>query len=350
LKKLLEIKKLKIFFFIEREGIIPDNKLFPEEADSVKTDKRYKNKFPVKAIDDVSFDIYEGEILGIAGESGSGKSVTAHSIMRLIPEPQGKIVSGEVIFKGVNLLKLDSEALNNYRGKEIGMIFQEPMVSLNPVMKISEQITEAIMADGNVTKTQSKKMASDFLIKSGISNPDIVMRSYPHQLSGGIKQRIMIAIALSRIPSLLIADEPTTSLDVTIQNQIIDLLMKIKNERKEFSILFITHNLGIINQICDRVLIMYAGKIQEAGTKEDIFLNPLHPYTTGLLACYPNPDKVKNDKLDEIPGTIPNALSYPRGCKFHPRCSKVMDICREIEPELTGYNGNHFVRCHLYKK
>jgi peptide/nickel transport system ATP-binding protein len=350
LNKLLEVKNIKVYFFLNPEDIISEKDLSIDELTTYITDKRFKNKFPAKAIDGVSFDIYEGEIFGIVGESGSGKSVTAHSIMRLIPEPQGKIVEGEIIFKGINLLELDYKELQNYRGKQIGMIFQEPFVSLNPVLKISDQITEAILIDKDVTKSQAKEKALNFLKDSGIKDPENVMNSYPHQLSGGIKQRIMIAIALSRNPSLLIADEPTTSLDVTIQNQILELLIKIKNERKDFSILFISHNLGVVYQICDRLMIMYAGKVQEIGTIDDIFRKPLHPYTEGLLACYPNPDKSKYTKLNEIPGIIPSVLNYPRGCKFHPRCNKVMDICKIKEPELARYSASHIVRCHLYNK
>jgi oligopeptide/dipeptide ABC transporter ATP-binding protein len=349
LDKLLEINNLKVYFFFEGEKVEARDMIYKyRELKEIYTDKRYKNKIPAKAVDDLSFEIYENEIFGIAGESGAGKSVTAHSIMRLIPEPIGKIISGKIYYGGRNLLDLDLKEFRKIRGKHISMIFQEPMSSLNPVLKIQEQIIESILIDKKISKKQAKSDALEFLRSTGINNPDVVMNSYPHQLSGGIRQRIMIAIALSRNPSLLIADEPTTSLDVTIQKQILDLLFEIKENRKGFSILLITHNLGIIRQVCDRMLIMYAGKVQEKGTAKEIFENPKHPYTVGLLSCFPDPGKFTNNKLTEIPGVIPNILNYPGGCKFHPRCKYVMDICKQKEPELIELENNHSVRCHLF--
>jgi peptide/nickel transport system ATP-binding protein len=343
--KLLEVKNLTVFFFVDSNKI-SDKNISHKLIDN----KKLKNKIPIKAVDDVSFDINSGEVLGIAGESGSGKSVTSHSIINLIPSPPGKIMGGEIIFRGSDILKLTSEELRNIRGKEIGMIFQDPMVSLNPVLKIKSQINEAIMLDKNLTKTEIENIAAEKLNEAGITDIGTVLNSYPHQLSGGLRQRVMIAISLSRNPSLLIADEPTTALDVTIQKQILDLLVNIKQNRKDFSILLITHNLGIIKKICDRVLIMYGGKIQESAGIEELFGNPMHPYTIGLINCFPDPNIISENRITEIPGNVPDAIDYPKGCKFHPRCNKVMDICKNTEPELLETKINHFVRCHLFNK
>ncbi|MBK7447119.1 MAG: ABC transporter ATP-binding protein [Ignavibacteria bacterium] len=311
------------------------------------SDKYLKGKVPAKAVDNVSFDIDEGEVIGIVGESGSGKSVTAYSITRLIPDPPGKIVAGEVIYKGKDLLKITFDEMKNYRGKEIAMIFQEPMTSLNPVMKIGDQISEILLQHENVNKEEAFKQGVNMLELVGIPSPEKRMKDYPHQFSGGMRQRVMIAMALACNPSLLIADEPTTALDVTIQAQILDLMLKLKNERKESAILLITHNLGVVAETCNRVIVMYGGKIQEIADAEALFGNPLHPYTKGLLESLPDPDKPK-DTLQAIPGIIPHILELPKGCKFSTRCTKVFDKCITDEPELLEIESKHFVRCHLY--
>jgi oligopeptide/dipeptide ABC transporter ATP-binding protein len=303
---------------------------------------------PAKAVDDVSFDIFEGEVLGIVGESGSGKSVTAYSINRLVPDPPGKIEGGQVIYKGVDLLKLSYEEMKKYRGYEIAMIFQEPMTSLNPVMRIGSQLTEVILAHEDVSREEAHKRSVDMLELVGIPDAEKRMKDYPHHFSGGMRQRVMIAMALACNPSLLIADEPTTALDVTIQAQILDLMLKLKNERKEAAILLITHNLGVVAEMCQRVIVMYGGKIQEYGSAQDIFEKSLHPYTIGLLESLPDPNNEMQGKLKAIPGIIPHILELPVGCKFCTRCTKVMDKCWTIEPDLKEMNPGHFVRCHLF--
>lgn len=341
-KKLVEVKNLQTYFFVEAT----DKAL----AEGENYDKALKNKVAAKAVDDVSFDIYEGEVLGIVGESGSGKSVTANSILRLIPDPPGKIVGGEIIYKGTNLLDLPIEDMQKYRGNEIAMIFQEPLTSLNPVMKIGKQVTEVIMRHQNVTKEEAFKKGVEMMEHVGIPDPEKRMDEYPHRFSGGMRQRVMIAMALACNPALLIADEPTTALDVTIQAQIIDLMMKLKNERKEAAILIITHNLGVVAEMCDRVIVMYGGKIQEVGDVYTIFNNPKHPYTKGLLSSLPNPDNKTKEKLRAIPGIIPHILELPKGCKFCTRCTeKREDWYCEKEPALLEIEPGHFVRCHLYE-
>lgn len=348
--KLVEIKNLRTYFFVEATDQQISDENVSHDSDLNKlyaSDKYLKGKVPAKAVDNVSFDIYEGEVLGIVGESGSGKSVTAYSITRLIPDPPGKIVSGEVIYKGKDLLKITFDEMKNYRGKEIAMIFQEPMTSLNPVMKIGDQISEILLQHENVNKEEAFKQGVNMLELVGIPSPEKRMKDYPHQFSGGMRQRVMIAMALACNPSLLIADEPTTALDVTIQAQILDLMLKLKNERKESAILLITHNLGVVAETCNRVIVMYGGKIQEIADAEALFGNPLHPYTKGLLESLPDPDKPK-DTLQAIPGIIPHILELPKGCKFSTRCTKVFDKCITDEPELLEIESKHFVRCHLY--
>ena len=349
-KKLVEIKNLRTYFFVEATDQQISDENISHDSDLNKlyaSDKYLKGKVPAKAVDNVSFDIYEGEVLGIVGESGSGKSVTAYSITRLIPDPPGKIVAGEVIYKGKDLLKITFDEMKNYRGKEIAMIFQEPMTSLNPVMKIGDQISEILLQHENVNKEEAFKQGVNMLELVGIPSPEKRMKDYPHQFSGGMRQRVMIAMALALHPSLLIADEPTTALDVTIQAQILDLMLKLKNERKESAILLITHNLGVVAETCNRVIVMYGGKIQEIADAEALFGNPLHPYTKGLLESLPDPDKPK-DTLQAIPGIIPHILELPKGCKFSTRCTKVFDKCITDEPELLEIESKHFVRCHLY--
>lgn len=350
--KLVEIKNLCTYFFVEAT----DKQLLEGEEykrDSITKkfydkDKKLKDKVPAKAVDDVSFDIYKGEVLGIVGESGSGKSVTAYSITRLVPDPPGKIVNGEVLFNGVDLLKLTYEEMHKYRGNEIAMIFQEPMTSLNPVMKIGEQITEVILRHEDISKEEAEKKAIEMLDAVGISDAEKRLNEYPHQFSGGMRQRVMIAMALACNPSLLIADEPTTALDVTIQAQILDLMLKIKNERKESAIVLITHNLGVVAETCDRVIVMYGGKIQEQGDVFSIFQNPKHPYTKGLLLSLPDPYKEAHRELQAIPGIIPHILELPKGCKFCTRCTEVMDKCWKEEPKLKEIEKNRLVRCHLF--
>jgi len=347
-KKLLEVKDLKTYFFVEgNEKKGEDPKSDPLLAPIYAKDKKLKGKVPAKAVNGVSFDIMEGEVLGIVGESGSGKSVTAYSITRLIPDPPGKIVGGEVIFKGTDLLQLSYEDMQSYRGKEIAMIFQEPMTSLNPVMKIGDQLMEVILRHEKVDKEEAFKRGTNMLELVGIPAAEKRMKDYPHQFSGGMRQRVMIAMALACNPSLLIADEPTTALDVTIQAQILDLMLRLKNERKEAAILLITHNLGVVAETCHRVIVMYGGRIQEIANVDRLFNDPLHPYTIGLLESLPDPDKPK-EHLQAIPGIIPHILELPKGCKFCTRCTKVMDICWETEPELREIKPGQFVRCHLY--
>lgn len=337
-KKLVEIKNLRTYFYVEPTDImIRDNPALTN-----------RSKIPAKAVDDVSFDVYEGEVLGIVGESGSGKSVTAYSINRLVPMPPGKIEGGEVIYKGVNLLDLSFDEMKKYRGKEISMIFQEPMTSLNPVMKIKNQLMEVVLQHEDVEKDEAFKRSVEMLEQVGISDAEKRMKDYPHQFSGGMRQRVMIAMALACNPSLLIADEPTTALDVTIQAQILDLMIKLKNERKEAAIILITHNLGVVAEMCQRIIVMYGGKIQEFGSAEDIFDKPKHPYTIGLLKSLPDPYKDERKELDAIPGIIPHILELPAGCKFCTRCKEVMEKCWKEEPELKELNPGHFVRCHLF--
>ncbi|MFI5211782.1 MAG: ABC transporter ATP-binding protein [Ignavibacteria bacterium] len=338
MKKLVEIKNLRTYFFIEAtdKQIGADVHYAKEEflKKFYEADKKLKGKFPAKAVDDVSFDIYEGEVLGIVGESGSGKSVTAYSLTRLVPDPPGKIVGGEVFFKGVDMLKLSYEEMKKYRGFEIAMIFQEPMTSLNPVMKIGEQITEVILTHEKINKDEAEKKAVEMMDAVGIPDAEKRLNDYPHQFSGGMRQRVMIAMALACNPSLLIADEPTTALDVTIQAQILDLMVKIKKQRDDAAIVLITHNLGIVAEMCDRVIVMYGGKIQEVGDVFSIFKSPMHPYTRGLLQSLPDPYDDKRGELKAIPGIIPHILELPKGCKFCTRCIEVMDKCWLEEPEL----------------
>ncbi len=350
-RKLVEIKNLKTYFFVEAtdKQISQDNIHFDSSLKELyESDNYLKGKVPAKAVDDVSFDIYEGEVLGIVGESGSGKSVTANSITRLIPDPPGKIVGGEIFYKGKDLLKISYDEMKNYRGKDIAMIFQEPMTSLNPVMKIGDQITEVILQHEKVSKEEAFSKGVEMMELVGIPSPEKRMKDYPHQYSGGMRQRVMIAMALACNPALLIADEPTTALDVTIQAQILDLMLKLKDQRKEAAILLITHNLGVVAETCNRVIVMYGGKIQEVAEVDALFEFPLHPYTIGLLESLPDPERPR-DKLHAIPGIIPHILELPAGCKFATRCPKVFDKCWNIEPELMEIEQQHFVRCHLYE-
>ncbi|MDM8533947.1 ABC transporter ATP-binding protein [Clostridiaceae bacterium HSG29] len=300
----------------------------------------------VRAVDGVSFDLKRGKTLGIVGESGSGKSITALSIMRLVPEPPGKIVDGQIIFKGNDFIKLNQKQMRDIRGNEVAMIFQDPMTSLNPVIKVGEQIAEAVRLHLNLDKKQAWKKAIQMLQKVGIPEAEIRANSYPHEFSGGMRQRAMIAMALSCNPELLIADEPTTALDVTIQAQILDLMIELK---KEFNtaIIMITHDLGVVAEVCDDVLVMYAGKPVEHTNVDTLFENPKHPYTWGLLKSIPTIDDDR-ERLDPIKGLPPDLRYLPKGCSFAKRCDHAKDICYKEKPELKEIEKGHFVACHLY--
>ena len=301
-----------------------------------------------KAVDGVSYQVRRGETVCLVGESGCGKTVSALSILRLLPHPPARIAGGQVLFKGRNLLELAEKDLQSLRGREISMVFQEPMTSLNPVMKIKNQLMEVVLQHEDVDKDEAFKRSVQMLDQVGIPDAEKRMQDYPHQFSGGMRQRVMIAMALACNPSLLIADEPTTALDVTIQAQILDLMIKLKNERKEAAIILITHNLGVVAEMCQRIIVMYGGKLQEVGSAEDIFEKSKHPYTIGLLKSLPDPYKDERKELDAIPGIIPHILDLPIGCKFCTRCSEVMEKCWTVEPELKELNPGHFVRCHLF--
>src|SRR5262249_4440949 len=295
----------------------------------------------------VSFDIFPGEVVGLVGESGSGKSVTALSVLRLIPDPPGKIVGGSILYKGTDLLQLPWEEIRKIRGSEISMIFQEPMTSLNPVFTIGMQLMEVIQVHEDVSKKEAFDRSVEMLELVGIPAPKSRMNDYPHQFSGGMRQRVMIAIALACNPSLLIADEPTTALDVTIQAQILELMLKIKDERKDAAILLITHNLAVVAETCHRVMVMYGGKIQEIAPVKELFKNPQHPYTRGLLASLPTVDGEKQRRLRTIPGNVPSIMDLPVGCKFVTRCTEKLNKCESLEPGLLEVSPGHWVRCHL---
>ena len=303
-----------------------------------------------KAVDDVSVHLKKGEILGIVGESGCGKSVTAQTILQLIPMPPGKIVSGSIVFDGIDLTKLSMENMRSVRGNRIAMIFQEPMTALNPVFTIGDQISEMFTLHKKMNKKEAWNNSIEMLQKVQIPAPEKRVHEYPHQLSGGMRQRAMIAMALSCNPEILIADEPTTALDVTIQAQILDLMLKLKEEY-ETAVMMITHDLGVIAELAERVVVMYAGKIVEEGRTEDIFYNPMHPYTQGLLQSIPklgNRAMGDRQQLHEINGMVPSLFHLPQGCGFCPRCPKAMDTCRENLPDIKPINENHQVRCWLY--
>jgi oligopeptide/dipeptide ABC transporter ATP-binding protein len=303
----------------------------------------------VTAVDGIDLDVYRGETLGVVGESGCGKSVTALSILRLLPSPPAQI-HGTILFEGNNLLDLDLDKIRQIRGNAISMIFQEPMTSLNPVLTIGEQISEAIRLHQGVARQHAWSKAVEMLQMVQIPSPTMRAHEYPHQLSGGMRQRAMIAMALSCRPRLLLADEPTTALDVTIQAQIVDLMERLKEEF-ETSIMLITHNLGLIAEMAKRVVVMYMGKVVEEAPVEDLFQEPLHPYTQGLLESIPwigKKLKAGRRQLQEIPGMVPSLLEMPEGCRFHPRCPRVMETCRKEEPPLVQKDG-HRVLCWLWK-
>ncbi len=319
-EKLIEIKNLKTYFYTEAGT--------------------------AKAVNNVSFDIFKGEVLGIVGESGSGKSVTSLSINRLIPNPPGKIISGEIRYKNMDLLKLSYDAMKDIRGKEIAMIFQEPMTSLNPVLKIGDQMNEVLIKHEKLTIEEATKKSIEMLDAVGIPDPKNRINEYPHQFSGGMRQRVMIAMALQCNPSLLIADEPTTALDVTIQAQILDLMMKLKDKREDAAILLITHDLAVVAETCDRVIVMYGGEIQEIASIDELFKNPLHPYTKALMDSIPHMD-IKTDRLKALKGMVPSIIDIGDGCKFCSRFEPEECPCMGTKEnqELFEAKKNHFVRC-----
>ena len=296
------------------------------------------------AVDGVSLDIASGETLGLVGESGCGKSVTAYSILKLLPVPPAEYAGGSISFRGENLLELDDKAMRRVRGNLISMIFQEPASSLNPIMSIGTQITEAIREHRTASRREAREIAIDMLQRVGIPSPEIRIHEYPHQLSGGMKQRAMIAMALVCRPALLIADEPTTALDVTIQAQILELLNELQREL-DMSVLLITHDLGVVAETCDRVAVMYAGKVVESAHVSLLFERPKHPYTHGLFRSLPTLGERKQ-QLAVIPGAVPSPLDFPSGCRFRTRCSMAQEICKE-EPPLREIEPNHLAACHF---
>jgi oligopeptide/dipeptide ABC transporter ATP-binding protein len=300
----------------------------------------------VKAVDGVDFAIPRGGTVGLVGESGCGKSVTAHSIMRLIDIPPGEIAAGEIWFDGVDLLKLPNDEMRHVRGGEIAMVFQEPMTSLNPVFTIGNQITEAIRLHNKVTGKEAAERAIESLRLVGVSAPERRVKQYPHELSGGMRQRAMIAMALSCNPKLLIADEPTTALDVTIQAQILELIKELQ-ARTGTALLLITHDLAVVAETVQTIAVMYAGRIVETGTVEQVLLNPQHPYTQGLLSSIPGVKK-RGEALSVITGVVPNPFRLPPGCKFQPRCPYAWERCREAEPSLLTAGSGATSRCFLH--
>jgi oligopeptide/dipeptide ABC transporter ATP-binding protein len=308
----------------------------------------YTDEGVAKAVDGVSYVVQRGETLGVVGESGCGKSVTALSVMRLIPDPPGRIVHGSILFEGRNLVDLPAEEMRKIRGNRIGMIFQEPMTSLNPVFTVGDQIVEAVVLHRGVSYEEARGHAVEMLRKVGIPSPESRVDDYPHQMSGGMRQRVMIAMALSCDPRLLIADEPTTALDVTIQAQILELMRKLQDELG-MSMLLITHDLGVVAQNAQHVAVMYAGKVVEYSRTREVFGNPRHPYTVGLFRSIPRLG-VKVAKLDTIAGVVPSALEFPAGCRFHNRCPFAEERCTTDEPALREIAPGHTVACHFAER
>ena len=298
----------------------------------------------VRAVDGVSWDVWPGETVALVGESGCGKSVSALSVMRLVARPAGRIVGGQILFKGRDLLELSEDEMRQIRGRDIGMIFQEPMTSLNPVLTVGRQLTEPVEIHLGMTPAQSRTRAIDLLTLVGVSDPARRLAQYPHQFSGGMRQRMMIAMALSCNPALVLADEPTTALDVTIQAQILEL-MKGLSRRLGAAMLMITHNLGVVARYADRVNVMYAGKIVERGTAREIYASPRHPYTLGLLRSVPRLDEPRRARLEPIPGQPPDLSRLPGGCAFAPRCPYVIERCRADTPALESVGGEHVAAC-----
>ena len=315
---LLEVKNLKTQFFTE-DGV-------------------------VKAVDGVSFYVDKGETLGIVGESGCGKSVSVLSVMRLIPQPPGKIVDGEVWFDGQNLLELSDDEIRQIRGNRIAMIFQDPMTSLNPVLTIGRQIGEALELHLGMSKQEARKRSAELLSLVGIPEAEMRLDDYPHQFSGGMRQRAMIAMGLACNPQLLIADEPTTALDVTIQAQIVDLVKRLRDEIG-MAIIWITHDLGVIAGLADRMMVMYAGHVVEEADVKELYANPRHPYTIGLLGSLPRLDEIREERLTSIEGLPPDLISPPPGCPFEPRCVYAIEKCKTERPELAPVGPRHTIAC-----
>jgi oligopeptide/dipeptide ABC transporter ATP-binding protein len=308
----------------------------------------YVRGFVAKAVDDVSLTIKSGETLGLVGESGCGKSVTAHSIIRLIPDPPGKIEGGDIVFDGENLLRFSESKMRKIRGNRISMIFQEPMTSLNPVFPVGDQVGEVIRLHQKLSRSDTRKRVIEMFQHVGIPAAEKRLADYPHQMSGGMRQRVMIAMALACNPKLMIADEPTTALDVTIQAQILDLMNTLKKETGA-AILFITHDLGVIAEMAQNVAVMYAGKVMEYTDVKTIYANPKNPYTVGLLQSIPVLGRESQDgRLKTISGVVPSLLDLPSGCLYSDRCPDVFDDCRHVEPEMYPVAENHFVRCLQY--
>ena len=303
----------------------------------------------VCAVDEVSFTAKEGETLGIVGESGCGKSVTALSIMRLLPQPMGQISGGRILFKGADLSQCTLSEMEQIRGADISMVFQEPMTALNPVHTIGKQLTEVLLLHKDITAQQAITESIAMLDRVGIPSPDIRMTEYPHQLSGGMRQRVVIAIALACKPSLLIADEPTTALDVTIQAQILELIKELQTEMG-MSVILITHDLGVIAEVCQQVVVMYAGKVAEKGSVYDLFDSPKHPYTQGLLESIPRLDSIPKSKLNTIEGMVPGLLDLPVGCRFGNRCKLVDDVCTASPPQIENVSDTHQVSCFKWQE
>jgi peptide/nickel transport system ATP-binding protein len=305
----------------------------------------FTNDGVVRAVDGVDLSVRQGETLGLVGESGCGKSITALTVMRLLSRP-GRAVAGRVIFNGRNLLELSEEEMEDVRGNDIAMIFQEPMTSLNPVFRVGDQIGEALQRHLGVSRDEAGDRVVDLFTTVGIPSPERRVREYPHQMSGGMRQRVMIAMALACKPKLLIADEPTTALDVTIQAQILELIKELKRTQN-MAVIMITHDLGVIAEVAQNVAVMYAGKIVERAPVEELFASPQHPYTQGLLGSIPSPDKLGR-RLDVIRGVVPHPLNLPPGCTFAPRCPHRMDVCDTAFPALDPTGPNHDVACYLY--
>lgn len=308
----------------------------------------YTDNGIVKAVDGVDINLKEGSTLGIVGESGSGKSVTSLSVMSLLDGTKGKIVEGEILLEGKDIVNISKEEKRKLKGSQIAMIFQEPMTSLNPVLKIGDQIMEGLLQHSDITKQEAKARTIKMLEQISIPRADKIINEYPYQLSGGMRQRIMIAMALVCNPKILIADEPTTALDVTIQAQILELILELKG-LLGMSIMFITHDLGVVAEVCDEVVVMYCGRVVESGDVFTIFENPQHPYTQGLIKSIPKLGE-EVERLDSIPGNVPNPKFMPKGCKFEPRCKFSMDICKEEEPPFFIFGNEHKSRCWLCKK
>lgn len=316
------------------------------QVENVKT-HFFTDKGVVKAVDGVDFKIKKGETIGIVGESGSGKSVTSMSVMQLVEEP-GKIFEGKIVFKGDDLLEKSEAQMRTIRGNEISMIFQEPMTSLNPVFKVGEQIMEVLTLHQDMTKDEARNKAIEMLNIVGMPRAERVVDDYPHQLSGGMRQRVMIAMALACEPSLLVADEPTTALDVTIQAQILNLMNELK-EKLGTAIMLITHDLGVVAQMADHVIVMYCGKVVEDAPVEELFENPMHPYTKGLLKSIPSLEG-ETERLDSIEGMVPHPLHLPEGCYFEPRCPYAIEKCKTHQPRLEEVSAEHKVSCFVVSK